>query len=52
MMAAERLQDLIDRLPPLAGRVEAGAALSPATWFRTGSVHDEIVRQPQDDLFR
>ena len=22
------------------------------TWFRTGSVHDEIVRHPNDDLFR
>ena len=24
----------------------------PADWFRTGSVVDEIVRNPQDDLFR
>jgi coenzyme F420-0:L-glutamate ligase/coenzyme F420-1:gamma-L-glutamate ligase len=23
-----------------------------ATWFRDGSVHDEIVRHPNDDLFR
>jgi coenzyme F420-0:L-glutamate ligase/coenzyme F420-1:gamma-L-glutamate ligase len=23
-----------------------------ATWFRNGSVHDEIVRHPSDDLFR
>jgi UDP-N-acetylmuramate dehydrogenase len=53
MMAAERLQDLIDRLPPLAGRVEAGAALSPATWFRTGGPA-EILAKPKDaaDLAR
>lgn len=24
----------------------------PADWFRSGSVRDEIVRSPQDDLFR
>ncbi len=22
------------------------------SWFRTGSVHDEIVRHPAEDLFR
>ena len=22
------------------------------TWLREGSVHDEIVRSPQEDLFR
>ena len=22
------------------------------TWFRTGSVHDEIIRHPSEDLFR
>ncbi|MFC0384766.1 UDP-N-acetylmuramate dehydrogenase [Muricoccus vinaceus] len=40
-------------LPPLRGRVQAGAALGPATWFRVGGTADWLVRPADgDDLLR
>ncbi|MEQ9642957.1 MAG: UDP-N-acetylmuramate dehydrogenase [Alphaproteobacteria bacterium] len=42
------MQPLLDRLPPLRGRVEAGALLAPMTWFRVGGPVEVLVR-PADD---
>ena len=40
-------------LPPLRGRVQAGAALGPATWFRVGGAADWLARPADvDDLLR
>ncbi|MBI0534265.1 UDP-N-acetylmuramate dehydrogenase [Roseomonas sp. KE2513] len=40
-------------LPALRGRVQAGAALGPATWFRVGGAADWLVRPADvDDLLR
>jgi UDP-N-acetylmuramate dehydrogenase len=40
-------------LPALRGRVQAGAALGPATWFRVGGPADWLVRPADvDDLLR
>jgi UDP-N-acetylmuramate dehydrogenase len=48
MMAAERIApDLIDRLPPVRGRLRAGAPLAPLTWFRVGGPA-EILFRPAD----
>jgi UDP-N-acetylmuramate dehydrogenase len=46
--------EMTDRpLPPLRGRVQAGAALGPATWFRVGGPADWLVRPADtDDLLR
>ncbi len=42
---------LADALPPLRGRVQAGAALGPATWFRVGGPAELLVRPADaDDL--
>ncbi|HEY8609757.1 MAG TPA: UDP-N-acetylenolpyruvoylglucosamine reductase, partial [Roseomonas sp.] len=40
-------------LPPMRGRVQAGAPLGPATWFRVGGAADWLVRPADvDDLLR
>ncbi|MFH5924685.1 UDP-N-acetylmuramate dehydrogenase [Roseomonas xinghualingensis] len=40
-------------LPALRGRVQAGAALGPSTWFRVGGPADWLVRPADvDDLLR
>lgn len=44
MMTAPRSTALVDRLPPLRGRVQADAPLAPFTWFRAGGVAEVLVR--------
>ena len=44
MMPAANTPHLIDRLPALAGRVQANAPLGAATWFRVGGVAEVLVR--------
>ncbi len=39
---------LIEHLPPLRGRVQAGVVLAPTTWFRVGGAAEVLVR-PADD---
>jgi UDP-N-acetylmuramate dehydrogenase len=49
MMAARRVSDrLIDRLPPVRGRLTADAPLAPITWFRAGGTA-EIMFRPADE---
>jgi UDP-N-acetylmuramate dehydrogenase len=49
MMAARRVSDrLIDRLPPVRGRITADAPLAPVTWFRVGGAA-EILFRPADE---
>ena len=51
---------LVDEVAAAAELVMGKASGVPAaivrgldpTWFRPSSVHDEIVRAPEDDLFR
>jgi UDP-N-acetylmuramate dehydrogenase len=51
MSAALAPRHLIDRLPPLAGRVQADAELAPFTWFRVGGPAEALVRPAgADDL--
>ena len=38
---------LIDRLPPVRGRLSEGAALAPVTWFRVGGAA-EVMFRPAD----
>jgi UDP-N-acetylmuramate dehydrogenase len=35
---------LVDRLPPVEGRVQADAPLGPTTWFRVGGPAEALVR--------
>ncbi len=35
---------LIDRLPPVRGRVQSNAPLAPFTWFRVGGIAEALVR--------
>ncbi len=44
MMAALQSAHLLDRLPPLAGRMQADAPLAPFTWFRVGGPAEALVR--------
>ena len=48
MMAARRDLALIDRLPPVRGRLTANAPLGPLTWFRTGGPA-EVLFRPADE---
>jgi UDP-N-acetylmuramate dehydrogenase len=52
MMSAAALSDrLIDRLPPVRGRLTEGAALAPVTWFRVGGAAEVMFRPAdRDDL--
>jgi len=44
MMAAHKMPDLLDVLPPLRGRMMAQAPLGPSTWFRVGGTAELLVR--------
>ncbi len=44
MIPAMRETHLVDRLPPIAGRVQADAPLAPSTWFRVGGPAEALVR--------
>ena len=44
MMPARTPAGLLDRLPPLTGRVQADAPLAPGTWFRVGGTAEALVR--------
>ena len=44
MMPARTPTGLLDRLPPLTGRVQADAPLAPGTWFRVGGTAEALVR--------
>jgi UDP-N-acetylmuramate dehydrogenase len=52
MMAARRASaHLIDRLPPVRGRLSADAPLAPVTWFRVGGAAEVMFRPADiDDL--
>lgn len=47
MMTARQTQHVIDRLPPVRGRLTADAHLAPVTWFRVGGVA-EVMFRPAD----
>jgi UDP-N-acetylmuramate dehydrogenase len=47
MMTARQAQDLIERLPPVRGRLTAEAPLAPVTWFRVGGAA-EVLFRPAD----
>ena len=42
-----RMPALIDRLPPMRGRMQADAPLAPITWFRVGGPA-EVLFRPAD----
>lgn len=44
MMTARQTQHLIDRLPPVRGRLTADAPLAPVTWFRVGGAAEVLFR--------
>jgi UDP-N-acetylmuramate dehydrogenase len=44
MMPAARVPPLAEMLPPLRGRVQAGAPLAPFTWFRVGGPAEVLLR--------
>ncbi len=48
MMAAPSRTALIDRLPPVRGRLTAGADLSRLTWFKVGGPA-EVLFRPADE---
>lgn len=48
MMAAERQQHLLDRLPAVRGRYEPDARLGRLTWFRVGGPAD-VLYTPADE---
>ncbi len=52
MMAARRAGDrLIERLPPVRGRLSENAPLAPVTWFRVGGAAEVMFRPAdRDDL--
>jgi UDP-N-acetylmuramate dehydrogenase len=45
--AVARSVDLLDRLPPVRGRLTANAPLAPVTWFRVGGPA-EVLFKPAD----
>ena len=45
--AADMQGDLIDRLPPVRGRIAANAPIGPMTWFRVGGPA-EVLFRPAD----
>ena len=47
MMPATRHPSLIDRLPPVRGRLTADVPLAPVTWFRVGGPA-ELLFRPAD----
>ena len=48
MMAPQREQSLIERLPPVRGRYEVRAPLGRLTWFRVGGPAD-VLYSPADE---
>ncbi len=44
MIPALQTPHLVDRLPPIRGRVQADAPLAPFTWFRVGGAAEALVR--------
>jgi UDP-N-acetylmuramate dehydrogenase len=44
MMALPTTRHLLDRLPPLVGRVQANAPIAAVTWFRVGGAAEVLVR--------
>jgi UDP-N-acetylmuramate dehydrogenase len=51
MMAATRPARLLDRLPPVRGRIEADVPLAERTWFRVGGPAEALFRPADiDDL--
>ena len=51
MMTARQTQRLINRLPPVRGRLTADAPLAPVTWFRVGGLAEVMFRPADaDDL--
>ena len=44
MTPALRPTRLVDRLPPLRGRVQADAPMAPHAWFRVGGAAEALVR--------
>ena len=51
MMAAEKIIPLIDRLPPVRGRLEAEKPLAAVTWFGVGGPAEVLFRPAdRDDL--
>ncbi len=51
MRAATLSDRLIDRLPPVRGRLTEAAALAPVTWFRVGGAAEVMFRPAdRDDL--
>lgn len=53
MTAAAIAMPAAARLPPLRGRVQAGAPLAPTTWFRVGGPAEWLARPADlDDLLR
>jgi len=51
MMTARQTQHLIDRLPPVRGRLTADAPLAAITWFRVGGPAEVMFRPADaDDL--
>ncbi|HKF72637.1 MAG TPA: UDP-N-acetylmuramate dehydrogenase [Stellaceae bacterium] len=50
-MTARQTQRLINRLPPVRGRLTADAPLAPVTWFRVGGLAEVMFRPADaDDL--
>jgi UDP-N-acetylmuramate dehydrogenase len=47
MMTARQTHQLIDRLPPVRGRLTGDAPLAPVTWFRVGGPA-EVMFRPAD----
>lgn len=51
MMAAAHSSGLIERLPPVRGRLAQNAPLAPVTWFRVGGPAEVLFRPAdRDDL--
>jgi UDP-N-acetylmuramate dehydrogenase len=42
------MQNILDRLPPVRGKIEAGVVLAPFTWFRVGGPA-QVLFQPADE---
>jgi UDP-N-acetylmuramate dehydrogenase len=42
------MEPLLERLPPVRGKLEAGVVLAPFTWFRVGGAAD-VLFQPADE---
>jgi UDP-N-acetylmuramate dehydrogenase len=53
MMAARRTSErLIERLPPVRGRLTENVPLAPITWFRAGGAAEVMFRPPMSTTSR